>query len=43
MKEYSVNLKPEDAQYLFLKHGDMVSNVDWWGNFQAPMSRDHLP
>ncbi len=29
MKDFFVNLKPEDAQYLFLEHGDMLSNVDW--------------
>ncbi len=29
MKDFSVNLKPENAQYLFLKHRDIVSNVDW--------------
>ena len=26
MKDYSVNLKPEDDQYSILKHGDMISN-----------------
>ena len=43
MKDFFVNLKPEDAQYLFLEHGDMLSNVDWWTIVQTPVSREHLP
>ncbi len=33
MKDFSVNLKPENAQYLFLKQSDMVSN-DWRAIFR---------
>ncbi len=31
--DFSVNLKPENAQYLFLKQSDMVSN-DWRAIFR---------